>query len=208
VRRICRSPSRNSGGSVASSPRASRLQLPNMVVIREVVAKPLNYNAANGLTVVTQPTTPGAASSGNQGTALVARGLTSFPSHYASAPSGKPSSCNTAYFRCAPRELITDGKGRLCLELKLFERHPYTRQAFFPMGRDTSKRAFVVVVTEDKGGSTLKWLIVDGKPDFDKIQAFVAQGNQGVVYDANHWHTPMAGLDHVHAYLTLAYLDR
>ena len=45
----------------------------------------------------------------------------------------------------------------------------------------------------------------DGKPDFDKIQAFVAHGNQGIVYEANQWHTPMAALDQVLAFLSGAY---
>ena len=126
-------------------------------MVRHVIAKPLDIAkaSAHGLQVITTPASPSAAQEGNQGTALVARKVTSFPSFYDSAPSGKPSSCNTAYFRCAPRQLLSAGNGRAILQIKVFERHPYTRQAFFPMGRDTNKRAYVVVVTEDKSNVLL-----------------------------------------------------
>jgi allantoicase len=104
-----------------------------------------------GLQVIAAPTSPSAAQQGNQGTALVVRKMTSFPSNYAAAPSGKASSCNTAYFRCAPRQLVPHSWGRVRLQIKVFERHPFTRQAFIPMGRDRKRRAYVVVVAEDKG---------------------------------------------------------
>src|SRR5436190_7616532 len=122
-------------------------------MVRQVSAKPLDVILASshGLQVITTPASVFATQQGNQGTALVARKLTSFPSLYASAPSGKPSSCNTAYFRCAPRELLPGKGGRERLQISVFERHPYTRQAFFPMGRDSNRRAYVVVVTKDKG---------------------------------------------------------
>ena len=129
-----------------------------IVMPREVVAQHLDVTTAPkyGLQVITTPVSPGSTQQGNQGTALVARKLTSFPSSYSNAPSGKPSSCNTAYFRCAPRPLLPHKQGCARLQIKVFERHPYTRQAFFPMGRETSKRAYVVVVAKDKG--TLQFL--------------------------------------------------
>lgn len=168
-------------------------------MMREVIAKPLDVVSASvhGLQVITTPASPSAAQKGNQGTALVARKLVSFPSLYASAPSQKPSSCNTAYFRCAPRQLIPAENGKTRLQIKVFERHPYTRQAFFPMGRDAKKRAYVVVVTEDKSISLWYIINADGAPDLNKVKAFVAMGNQGIVYDANRWHSPMCGLDDV-----------
>jgi|SRR5271170_729219 len=121
-----------------------------------ITAKPLEPKlaSAHGLQVITTPTSPSSTQQGNQGTALVARKLTSFPSEYDSAPSGKPSSCNTAYFRCAPRKILPDGKGKTLVQVQVFERHPYTRQAFFPMGRDARRRAYVVVVAEDKSDSS------------------------------------------------------
>src|SRR5271155_3192392 len=121
-------------------------------------AKPLEPKlaSAHGLQVITAPTSSSSTQQGNQGTALVARKLTSFPSGYNFAPSGKASSCNTAYFRCAPRKLVADGKGNSLLQIRVFERHPYTRQAFFPMGCDTRRRAYVVVVAEDKSDSSYR----------------------------------------------------
>jgi allantoicase len=115
---------------------------------REVIAEPLTHASisGHGLQVITAPSSPLAAQQGNQGTALVVRKMTSFPSYYAKAPSGRESSCNTAYFRCAPRA-VSNGRVRV----KVFERHPYTRQAFIPMGTDRRKRAYVVIVAEDKG---------------------------------------------------------
>jgi len=53
------------------------------------------------------------------------------------------------------------------------------------MGTDARQRAYVVVVAEDK----------NGKPDLDKVQAFIAMGNQGIVYEANQWHSPMCAID-------------
>ena len=121
---------------------------------RQVIAQPLSHEAisGHGLQVIAAPSSPSAAHQGNQGTALVVRGMTSFPSYYSKAPSGKPASCNTAYFRCAPRP-VKNGR----LRIKVFERHPYTRQAFIPLGMDKYKRAYVVVVAEDKGMCFTTW---------------------------------------------------
>jgi allantoicase len=121
---------------------------------REVTAIRLTPSSALncGLQVISVPSSPSTAQHGNQGTALVVRKLTSFPSSYDCAPSGKSSSCNTAYFQCAPRPVF-NSKGKTRLEIKVFERHPYTRQAFFPMGTDARRRAYVVVVADDKGNT-------------------------------------------------------
>jgi len=120
---------------------------------RQFDALPLDpmLAARCGLQVIGAPTSASAAQQGNQGTALVVRKMTSFPSNYSAAPSGNPSSCNTAYFRCAPRELLPHPSGRVRLQIKVFERHPFTRQAFIPMGRKGKCRAYVVIVAEDKG---------------------------------------------------------
>src|SRR5262245_29390304 len=126
-------------------------------MVQEIIARRLTPASAskNGLQVITVPDSPSEVQKGNQGTALVARKLTSFPSLYSHAPSGQMSSCNTAYFRCAPRTTVKTEQGLTRLEIKVFERHPYTRQAFFPMGRDAGRRAYVVVVADDKGTSTV-----------------------------------------------------
>jgi allantoicase len=166
---------------------------------RQVIAQPLSHEAisGHGLQVIAAPSSPSAAHQGNQGTALVVRGMTSFPSNYSKAPSGKPASCNTAYFRCAPR---TVKNGRL--RIKVFERHPYTRQAFIPLGTDKYKRAYVVVVAKDKVMCFRDLVLrtrlrLDGKPDLNTVKAFIAVGNMGIVYEANRWHSPMCALDEV-----------
>jgi ureidoglycolate hydrolase len=135
--------------------RSAIINCPSTSMSREVSAKPLTHSSISkaSLQLITVPSSPSAAKQGNQGTALVARKLTSFPSSYNSAPSGKSSSCNTAYFRCAPRPVFQDNRGRTRLAIKVFERHPFTRQAFFPMGTDTRQRAYVVVVAEDKSSA-------------------------------------------------------
>ena len=122
-------------------------------MVKEVVAKTLESLAtsAYGIQVIMSPTSSAGTTQANQGTALVVRQLASFPSLYSFAPSGKPSSCNVAYFRCKPRPLILESNGRERLQIKVLERHPYTRQAFFPMGTDANKKAYVVVVADDKG---------------------------------------------------------
>jgi ureidoglycolate hydrolase len=43
-------------------------------------------------------------------------------------------------------------------------------------------------------------LTLGGKPDLQKVRAFVAMGNQGIVYEANQWHSPMCGLDEVRSF--------
>jgi ureidoglycolate hydrolase len=40
---------------------------------------------------------------------------------------------------------------------------------------------------------------IDGKPDMEKVTAFIAMGNQGIVYEANRWHSPMCAIDQVHS---------
>jgi ureidoglycolate hydrolase len=148
---------------------------------REFIAIPLSHQSAtgHGVQVITAPTSPSAAQQGNQGTALVVRKLTSFPSSYDSAPSGKPSSCNTAYFRCAPRPLSTDEKGRQKLKVKVFERHPYTRQAFLPMGRDAKQRAYVVITAEDDGMHLLRSAHGRWKAGLAKGKGFSCDGKSG-----------------------------
>lgn len=62
-----------------------------------------------------------------------------------------------------------------------FERHPYSDQAFVPLG-DVK---FLVVVCPDRP---------DGSPDSASLSAFVAGPGQGVIYRRNAWHAPLAAL--------------
>ncbi|KZV74436.1 Allantoicase [Peniophora sp. CONT] len=82
-------------------------------------------------------------------------------------------------YRCEPTPNKTE------VEVRALERHPYTNQAFVPMGADASKRYVVAV---GKNGA-------DDKPDVSTLRAFVVRGDQGVVYDTAVWHLPMTVLD-------------
>lgn len=85
-------------------------------------------------------------------------------------------------YRCQP-VLVKNGRVRL----SVLERHPYTNQAFVPMGgggfegdetiREPGKRYLVVVALNGE----------DDKPDLRTVRAFVASAGQGVVYDTGVW---------------------
>lgn len=62
-----------------------------------------------------------------------------------------------------------------------FERHPYSDQAFIPLGNVK----FLVVVCPD---------LPDGGPDTAHAKAFLAGPGQGVIYRRNAWHAPLAAL--------------
>ncbi|KAJ7902090.1 allantoicase [Mycena olivaceomarginata] len=70
-------------------------------------------------------------------------------------------------------------------------RHPFTNQAFIPMGKGLGEglvdpgSAYLVVVA--KNGA-------DGRPDVQTVRAFVANASQGIVYDTAVWHQPMTVL--------------
>ncbi|MDW3207916.1 MAG: ureidoglycolate lyase [Alphaproteobacteria bacterium] len=67
----------------------------------------------------------------------------------------------------------------LPLELDLLERHPLGSQAFIPM----NGTQFIVIVAPDENGRP-------GRP-----KAFLANGAQGIQYNANCWHGVLAPLD-------------
>ncbi|KAG6898158.1 hypothetical protein C0992_004145 [Termitomyces sp. T32_za158] len=100
-------------------------------------------------------------------------------------------------YRCQPCQDITSG----CLELKVLERHPFTNQAFIPMGSGTGEGI------KDPG---LKYLVVvahngvDDRPDLGTLRAFVASAAQGVVYNTAIWHQPMTVLGKVSAVISVS----
>ncbi|PHY05690.1 MAG: ureidoglycolate lyase [Alcaligenaceae bacterium] len=63
----------------------------------------------------------------------------------------------------------------LPIEVKLLERHEFSSQSFLPAH---VKSWLIVVAPHAK----------DGKPDLNLIQAFLANGDQGVTYKPNTWH--------------------
>lgn len=90
----------------------------------------------------------------NQGTAFKTSNISNMVNLYESAPSGKKSSPRCTLFRCTPPiPRLKRVRGKTFMSLNVFERHPYTTQAFVPMGRFRDNRAYMVVVAKDKGKS-------------------------------------------------------
>jgi len=102
----------------------------------------------------------------------------------ASYPDGADATSGLSVYRCQP-VAVENGRVRL----GVLERHPYTNQAFVPMGgggiegdetiRDPGKRYLVVVAMNGR----------DDGPDLGTVRAFVASAGQGVVYDTGVWRT-------------------
>lgn len=122
----------------------------------------------------------------NAGTANKFHKLSLLQSSY---PSGSNATAGISVYRCQPlTEVASDGT----TPLKVLERHPYTNQAFVPMGKggaeglkETSERYLVVVAQNG----------ADDKPDLKTLRAFWASTAQGVVYGTAIWHQPMTVLD-------------
>ena len=69
----------------------------------------------------------------------------------------------------------------LPLAVALLERHPLSAQIFLPMLCDS----YALVVAPPDG---------DGAPDIAKARAFIARGDQGVLYRRDVWHHPIVAL--------------
>ena len=69
----------------------------------------------------------------------------------------------------------------LPLQVTTMERHPHSAQFFSPL----SCSEFVVAVCPS---------LDNGEPDIGELAAFIARGNQGIVYRPNVWHHPIAAL--------------
>jgi len=105
-------------------------------------------------------------------------------------PDGMGATSGLSVYRCQPAT-VENGRVRLTV----LERHPYTNQAFLPMGgggiegdeaiREPGRRYLVVVALNGE----------DDGPDMRTIKAFVANAGQGVMYDTGVWHQPMTVLD-------------
>lgn len=103
-----------------------------------------------------------------------------------SYPANLSAAAGIAVYRCQPAVLTADNT----LDIGVMERHPYTNQAFLPMGRapvglegegairDPAERYLVVVA---EGG--------DEGPDMKTARAFIASAAQGVVYGTAVWRT-------------------
>lgn len=106
----------------------------------------------------------------------------------ASYPEGSGATAGLSVYRCQP---VTVENGRV--RLAVLERHPYTNQAFVPMGgggiegdetiREPGQRYLVVVALNG----------ADDGPDLSTLRAFVASAGQGVVYDTGVWRACAVG---------------
>ncbi|KAF8160795.1 allantoicase [Crassisporium funariophilum] len=120
----------------------------------------------------------------NGGTANKFHKLSLLNSSY---PSGSGATTGISIYRCQPLEDVVDG----VTVLKTLERHPFTSQAFIPMGSGDRHGlpdpgdSYLVVVAHN--GS-------DDKPDMQTLKAFLATSAQGISYNANIWHQPMTVL--------------
>ncbi|KAJ7496105.1 galactose-binding domain-like protein [Mycena galericulata] len=123
--------------------------------------------------------------SANYGTASKFHKLTLLASSY---PPEVEATTGLSVYRCNPLEGISDDG---TVELKTMERHPFTNQAFIPMGRGSGEgladpgSAYLVVVAKNAA---------DGGPDSTTVRAFVASAAQGIAYDTAVWHQPMTVL--------------
>ena len=106
----------------------------------------------------------------NFGTALKYHKQTTLKGNY---PPELGATSGISVYRCQPAPSSRE------VEVKALERHPYTNQAFVPMGADASKR-YIVAVGKNSA---------DNKPDVGSLRAFIVRGDQGVVYDTAVWRT-------------------
>ncbi|KAG2079215.1 Allantoicase [Suillus decipiens] len=122
----------------------------------------------------------------NQGSATKFHKLSLLESSY---PVGSGASSGLSVYRCNPTKVVNGG-----VELKVVERHPYTNQAFIPMGGGGIQgdealkepgNAYLVVVAHNGAND---------KPDFNTLRAFVASAGQGIMYNTAIWHQPMTVL--------------
>lgn len=116
--------------------------------------------------------------SANGGTADKYHKLSLLTSSY---PEGTGATTGISVYRCRPLEEISNG----LTTLKALERHPYTSQAFIPLGRgrkegkmDETADSYLVVVALNGQ---------DDRPDMKSLKAFVASTAQGISYNAGIW---------------------
>jgi allantoicase len=116
--------------------------------------------------------------SANDGTASKFHKLSLLSSSY---PANTGATAGISIYRCKPLEgIATDGT----VNLTALERHPYTQQAFIPMGRgpgeglsETADRYMVVVARNGE----------DDRPDLGTVRAFMATTAQGLAYNTAVW---------------------
>ncbi|KAG1715751.1 hypothetical protein ID866_1419 [Astraeus odoratus] len=122
----------------------------------------------------------------NGGTASKFHKLALIASSY---PEGSRATTGLSVYRCRAAEVVNG-----VVELKVLERHPYTNQAFIPMGNGS----LCDEALKDPGNTYLVVVAHNGeddKPDMSTLRAFIATAAQGVMYSTGVWHQPMTVLE-------------
>ena len=95
-------------------------------------------------------------------------------------PSDAGATAGISVYRCQPLGDVVDGT----IILKTLERHPYTSQAFIPMGSGDGEGL------NDPGCSYLVVVAYNGlddQPDTQTLKAFLASSAQGIAYNPGVW---------------------
>ncbi|KAI5965666.1 uncharacterized protein KGF55_001028 [Candida pseudojiufengensis] len=138
-------------------------------------------------------------SNANYGTAIKVHKVAPIINNYANSKSKQKETANWNIFRCkAPTHLIKHGGLNSVYLSKVLERHLYTTQTFIPMGQDSKKISYLVIVAKTDESTSQRL------PTPDKIKAFVCKGNQSVTYGPGIWHAPMVVIDETIPYLDFA----
>ncbi|ODV97852.1 hypothetical protein PACTADRAFT_47700 [Pachysolen tannophilus NRRL Y-2460] len=128
----------------------------------------------------------------NYGTATKILKVAPIINNYSNAPSHLPATANWNIFRCSPpNHLIEYGKEKRenIYRSKVLERHPFSTQAFVPIGKDKSCIGYLVIVAKSLEEDEQKL------PDLSTMKAFLCKGNQAVTYGVGTWHAPMIALE-------------
>jgi len=113
-------------------------------------------------------------SSANAGSATKFHKLSLVESSY---PKDAGATAGISVYRCQPVAVSDSG----FLLLDVLERHPFTNQAFIPMGQSSGSgtaSTYIVAVAKTD---------IDDHPDLSSLRAFLATGAQGVVYNTAVW---------------------
>lgn len=153
-----------------------------------ITAQPLTRDTVHAnLSIISPEHTTDRTRVGNQGTSTKTPDIAPCTNFYDQAPSGQPGRAVMSSSRNTPRAIITQDDGKETLEVGFLERHPFSTQAFIPMG-GSDEPSYIVIVADNQ---------TDGSPDLDSIKAYRVKGTQGVCYAAGVWHAPMATIHKV-----------
>lgn len=191
-RRIARNPHTNIPAELTSEVSSRTTILSAAAKVVTVPVLPLTPEAFAAFGQVVQAYEDHAAvpkgikvTSANGGTATKFHKLSLLDANY---PQGSGATSGISVYRCKPLEDISaDGT----VDLTVLERHPFTNQAFLPMGHGGGEGVgdpgdgYLVVVAQNSA---------DDRPDMQTLRAFRATTAQGIVYKTGIWHQPMTVL--------------